>query len=210
MSCNRQTVAAAICGLVEKVTGEKVSQSDWHGLVAAAKADGYQTGRTRLHIHDTISSIRALGKSVDDDAAAEVALAEIGYTDEGRAGMSINAVDGKFPAYTQNMAAVVRYLTNEGVKGSLDKMRSVGKAAKFAPISDADIQKRISGGSSSLGPEYEAYEFTVTGPDIVVADIVYARSAREAKSTVNEWTVRFKGQTEFTSNVSKSGPDDSQ
>lgn len=205
MSCNRQTVAAGICGFVENVTGEKVTQSDWHGLVARAKEQGYETGRARVDIGNTITDFRALGVAESNLEAAEGALAAMGWRNRPGEMRELSSVNGpKLPSYTQNMAAVVRMMTQKGVRESFDAVRASQKSGR--PISDQEILDRMVIRSGNLGDDFKPYEFDVTGPDIVSSDIVYARSAKEAKATVNEWAVRFRGQTEFTSEVRKADP----
>ena len=211
MSCNKQTVAAAICEFIEDVSGEKVTQADWHGLVRRAEEEGYAVGRKRLNIHNTITSLRGLGESEGNSAAAESALAKVGYTDEGRAGMSIEAVDGKFPTYTQNMAAVVQLMKNNGVKETLKEVQAKNKSQKNALITDSEITQRIGTPSSSLGAEYMPYTFNLHLSDgRVISDNVAARSDREAKRTVNEYAARFLLEEGFASDVNKAPAEDSE
>lgn len=211
MSCNRQTVSAAICGFIENVSGEKVTQADWHGLVRRAEEEGYAVGRKRLNIHNTITSLRGLGQSEGNAAAAESALVNVGYTDEGRSGMSINAIDGKFPTYTQNMAAVAQLMTNNGVKETLKKVRAKNKSQRSPLITDSEITQRIGTPSSSLGAEYMPYTFNLHLSDgRVISDNVAARSEREAKRTVNEYATRFLLEDGFTTDVNKAPAEDSE
>jgi hypothetical protein len=135
MSCNKQHVASAICGFIENVTGEKVTQADWHALMRTAESRGYPTGRKRLDIHNTISSLRGLGETEGNAEAAEKVLADIGYTPVGT-GMEIQAVNGKYPTYTQNMAGVVRMLTQEGVANTMSEIKAVKASTLTAEVSE--------------------------------------------------------------------------
>lgn len=204
MSCNRQHVAAAVCGFVHEVTGEKVTQSDWHGLVARAKNEGYDTGRARLDIGMTRTDFRALGVAEGNLDAAESALAELGWKDTpGNLVELSSGANGKLPSYTKNMEAVVRMMTQQGVKESLDAVRAARKTSDPFPISDQQIQQRMSERLGTLGPDFKPYDFTVTGPDIAVSDMVWARSSQEARRTVDEWAIRFRNQSVFTTEVRK-------
>lgn len=208
MSCNRQHVAAAVCGFVEELTGEKVTQADWHGLVSRAKEQGYDTGRARVDVGHTRTDLRALGVAEGNLEAADNAIAAVGWQDTpGNLSELSSGTGGKLPTYTKNMESVVRMMTQQGVRESLDAVRAARKGSD-GPITDQEIQQRMILRSPALGPEFEPYEFSVTGPDIVSHDVVWARSAKEAKRTVDEWAVRFRGQSEFTSEVRKAESDE--
>lgn len=131
MSCNKQHVAAAVCGFIEDVSGDKVTQADWHGLVRRAEEKGYAVGRKRLDIRSGLSALRGLGISEGNAEALRTAYAKISGNVPVGASVAIVAVNGKYPTYTQNMAAVVALLTNDGVKSSLDKVRESRKGSDW-------------------------------------------------------------------------------
>jgi hypothetical protein len=65
MSCNTRGVPAAVCGFIEVATGEKISQTDWHGLRDLAEEKGYDVGRSHMNAYpDAFDNLRSLASAI--------------------------------------------------------------------------------------------------------------------------------------------------
>jgi hypothetical protein len=80
MSCSKQQVSSAVCGFIEGVTGEPVTQTEWHSLMGMAKEKGYESGRGRLDAISTYADFFKL--TIENKASKELhdsALERIGF-----------------------------------------------------------------------------------------------------------------------------------
>jgi hypothetical protein len=92
----------------------------------------------------------------------------------------------------------MQLLVAEGVGNSLEMVRKMREANKR--LSDNDIQQRM-GTSKPAGKNLKSYGFNAVGEEMTETGSVLARTAREAKHTVNEWGTRFKGVERFTTSI---------
>lgn len=204
MSCNRQQFPAAICGFIENVTGDTVSQSDWHGLVKLANERGYRTGRTRVEMFALPDALNTLGtKEGRPDAAAE-AIAGAGFT-EVASGYEIKAVEGRFPSYTQNMSAVAAMLAHNGVAQTLAVVRSGDDPTELATLAcDADPNARAAAAGNPRTPDDVIRDLAIDD-DFTVADVASKELRRRGRAPWDAATAELRARVGRQKNIDDEG-----
>lgn len=127
MSCSKQPGAKAFIGFVEVVTGETITQQDWHDVRKLAETDGYRMGRSRLTPKEAGRAlrdikVRILGESNEPTNSPS----EVAYADA--MGQVTRGLDGATKAkVSQGTESGIRYLANNGVSETLAKVRASRK-----------------------------------------------------------------------------------
>jgi hypothetical protein len=204
MSCNRQQFPAAICGFIERVTGDTVSQADWHGLVKLASERGYRTGRTRVEMFGLTDALNTLGRKEGRPDAAAEAIANAGFNEVG-SGYEIKTVEGKYPSYTQNMSAVAAMLAHNGVAHTLAVVRSGDDPQELATLAcDADPNTRAVAAGNPRTPDDVIRDLAIDD-DFTVSDVASKELRRRGRAPWDAATAELRARVGAQKNIDGEG-----
>lgn len=107
MACSTRPGPAAFCTFIEDMTGDRLTQRDWHDLRKLAEADGYPMGKKALSEDENAARIDALAASLNMQDADDV--------DDLKAALA--GVEN-----TEATLSVIDYMAKNGVEDTIAKV----------------------------------------------------------------------------------------